>query len=116
MFIDRPAAEIEPSRAMRSSSVTLPGPSRPSSSKSMRMLSCGIAVLLIPFERHALDHGIDRPTRRQRQPLHRLGREPRQQGSAAAIEAYIGLRAARRYVAHLAGEHVERADVLRRLQ
>src|SRR5260370_21834855 len=42
MFIERPAAEIDPSLAMRSSSATLPGPSRPSWSKSMRMLRRGI--------------------------------------------------------------------------
>src|SRR3984893_3172822 len=42
MFIERPAAEIEPSLAMRSSSATLPGPRRPSWSKSMRILRRGI--------------------------------------------------------------------------
>src|SRR5712671_4404492 len=102
MFIDRPAAEIEPSRAMRSSSMTLPGPKRPSSSKSMRMLRRGIAALLAAFERHALDHRIDRPAGDQRQALHRLGGEARQQMGAVAIEADVGLRSARRNVGHLA--------------
>src|SRR5260370_42629906 len=113
MFIERPAAEIEPSRAMRSSSVTLPGPSRPSSSKSMRMLRCGIAALLAAFERHALDHGIDRPAGRQRQALHRLGGQPGQQMGAAAIEPDIGLCTARCYLGDLSSKDTERADAPR---
>src|SRR5882724_11366499 len=152
MFIERPAAEIEPSLAMRSSSATLPGPSRPSWSKSMLMLRRGITALLryallrqtrltlrrrvapsrrvglrrvccppqrggysarsrralrallrmrlwasgwsghdlASLERHALDHGIDRPARRQRQPLHRLGGQSRRQVGAVAIQPDVG--------------------------
>src|SRR5947208_9708401 len=120
MFIDRPAAEIEPSRAMPSSTKTLPGPNRPSSSKSMRMLRRGIAVLLAAFERHALDHGIDWPAGCQRQALHRLGGEPGQQMGATAIEPDIGLGAAAglegRDLGNLSREHVQRADLLRRVE
>src|ERR1700736_2806131 len=115
MFIERPAAEIEPSLAMRSSSATLPGPSRPSWSKSMRMLRCGIAGLLTTLKRHTLDHGIDRPSRRQRQTLHRLGGEPRRQVGAVAIQPDVGLRAvgAGRDRHDTARQDVECADLLR---
>jgi hypothetical protein len=44
MPIVLPAAEIEPVSAIRSSSATLPGPSRPLESKSMRMLNLAIAA------------------------------------------------------------------------
>src|SRR5580704_12720759 len=56
MFIERPAAEIEPSLAMRSSNATLPGPRRPSWSKSIRMLRRGIVLrssLSVPLRRAA---------------------------------------------------------------
>src|SRR5580704_11977020 len=69
MFIERPAAEIEPSLAMRSSSATLPGPSRPSWSKSMRMLRRGIACLL----RYALLRQTRLTLRRRVAPSRRVG-------------------------------------------
>src|SRR5690349_20426610 len=107
MFIDRPAAEIDPSCAMRSSSVTLPGPSRPSWSKSILMLRCGIARLLTAFERDALDHGVDRPPRRKRQALHRLGCEAGRQHGAIAIETDVSLRARWRDLGDLSRQHVQ---------
>src|SRR5690348_10881240 len=113
MFIDRPAAEIEPSWAIRSSRATLPGPSRPSWSKSIRMLRCGIASLLAALERDTLDHGIDRPACLQGQPLHGLLGKASHHLRAIAIHEDIRLGTSGRHLEDSAHQHVECADLLR---
>src|SRR5215211_3191570 len=70
------------------------------------------------LERDALDHGIDRLARRQGKPLHRLYGEPRGQRGAAAIQLDLGLRATGSSLdrGDAAGQYVQRADLLGRLE